>query len=186
MATVYLLLPEHRSEGVLQEKSTPIRLGDFITKLAIPYAIITLALLVANGIEISCIATYGALLSLENAGWYFTISAITLFVARILFGRVTDRKGFSWALYPGMLMIAAAFALLANAARLHVVLAFGFAAAIKACGVGLLQSAIQSMCACKPYRWPRGALVFFCSTHLTFSPVRLGGEQWQQAAGPSL
>lgn len=146
IATVYLLLPEHRSESAALASGTPIRLGDFIAKPAIPYAIITLALSAANGIETSYIATYGALLSLENAGWYFTISAISLFAARILFGRVTDRKGFSWALYPGMLMIAAAFALLASAPHLPIVLAFGFAAAIKACGVGLLQPAIQSMC----------------------------------------
>jgi MFS family permease len=146
IAVVGLLLPEHRSEGASAANGAPIRLGDFIAKPAIPYAIITLALSAANGIETSYIATYGKILSLENAGWYFTISAITLFAARILFGRITDRKGFSWALYPGMLMIAAAFTLLAFAPHLPVVPVFGLAAVIKACGVGLLQPAIQSMC----------------------------------------
>jgi MFS family permease len=148
MAIAAAALREHRSERPEAGPAAPapIRIGDFIARQAVPFAIITVALSAANGIETSYIATYGSMLGLGNVGWYFTLSAATLFAARIAFGRVTDKKGFSWALYPGMFLIAAAFVLLGVAGRLPAAIVFGAAACIKACGTGLLQPAIQAMC----------------------------------------
>lgn len=146
LVIVLALLPEARQVQAKHRAGKPINLSDFVAKQAVPYALITVALSAANGIETSYIAVYAQTLGLGNTGWYFTVSAATLFAARLLFGRVTDRRGFAWALYPGMALIGVAFAALALAGRFAPPVVFFAAACLKACGVGLLQPAIQAMC----------------------------------------
>lgn len=123
-----------------------IKLSDFFAKEAIPYAVITVALSAANGIETAYIAGYAQSFSIGNIGWYFTLSAAALFAARLLFGRLTDKKGFSYVLYPGMTLIIAALVTLSFVNTENAAVMFAVSAVIKALGVGALQPGIQAMC----------------------------------------
>lgn len=123
-----------------------LQLNRFIAAEALPYAVVTIALSAANGIETSYIASYADTMGIESIGWYFTLSAATLFGARLLLGKLTDKKGFVWVLLPGALLIAAALVLLSLIRPENALLLFAAAAVIKACGVGALQPGIQAMC----------------------------------------
>lgn len=145
-ALVLTVLPDKSGEIPLQKQK--FSLSQLIAKEALLYALMTVALSAVNGIETSYIASYAGELKLAGIGWYFTVSASVLFISRILFGRVTDSHGFSWALYPGSFLIILALIFLGNAGKLllSVTFCFAMAAILKAFGVGILQPAIQANC----------------------------------------
>jgi len=109
-------------------------------------------------------ATYGSItgfLSLyainagiTNIGVFFTVYATTLLVTRPLSGRLTDRFGFSVAIYPGLLLVAVAMILLSRAATLP---AFLLCAAIYGFGLGSVQSSLQAMAIIRAPKERRGA-----------------------------
>ncbi len=162
------------------EKSS-LQLNRFIAAEALPYAVVTIALSAANGIETSYIASYADTLGIENIGWYFTLSAATLFGARLLLGRLTDKKGFAWVLFPGTLFIAAALMLLSLIRPENALPLFAAAAVIKACGVGALQPGIQAMCVQSVPAQRRGAA---SSTY--YIGTDLGQGVSTMAAGPMI
>ena len=144
-ALLVLALPESaprtRADGRLR-----LRPGDFIAREALPFALLTIALSAANGVETSYVAGYAQTLGLSNAGWYFTLSAAVLFLARLFLGRLGDRKSFSAVFYPAAALICAAFVLLAFLRAEFAVPMLAAASVLKAAGVGMLQPAIQAGC----------------------------------------
>jgi MFS family permease len=132
-------------EASAVKKTAAIRPGDFIAIEALPYAVITVALSASNGIEAAYIASYAESLGIPNIGWYFTLSAVTMFAARLLLGKITDKKGFIWVLIPGILLVTLALVILSFANGKNAIPMFAAAAVMKACGVGALQPGIQAM-----------------------------------------
>ena len=119
---------------------------DLIAAEALPFALLTVALSAANGVETSYIAAYAQECGVENAGWYFTLSAVTLFLARLFLGRLSDRKSFAAVFYPGAALICLSFLLLAFCTRQAPVFTLAAASILKALGVGTVQPAIQAGC----------------------------------------
>lgn len=123
-----------------------IHLRDFICAAALPYALMTIGLSASNGVETSYIAAYAQSVGIDDIGWYFTISAATLFATRLLLGRASDHLRFIWILIPSTLLIVTALVLLSSASDASSWPLFAMAACIKALGVGTLQPALQAMC----------------------------------------
>ncbi len=121
-------------------------LSGLIAREAVPYALLTIALSAANGVESGYLASYAVSLGMENAGWYFTLSAITLFLARLFLGKWGDRMGFSAVFYPSAALIAFSFLLLAWLPGGAAVPIMAVSSVTKALGVGALQPAIQARC----------------------------------------
>ena len=148
LISVFLIafgLPEDQEEIRKPEKNW-ISLENFIAKEVLLYALITVAISAVNGIETSYIVSYATSLALGDVGWYFTISASVLFLARLFWGKLTDKYDFTYALYLGVVMIILALILLGGARHYSYVAVFGFAAVFKAVGVGILQPALQAAC----------------------------------------
>lgn len=120
-----------------------IHLKDIIAKECLIFMLVDIAIASANGLENSMIALYGTQQGIANIGWYFTISAIVLCVTRVTLGRVADKHGVSYALYPGLLSIIVGFLLLWRA---NSVFLFAAASVVKTLGVGLARPAIQAAC----------------------------------------
>ncbi len=120
--------------------------NNFIAKEALLYAVITVAISAVNGIETSYIVSYALSISIGDISWYFTISAIALFLSRFFFGRITDKHSFAFALYPGIIMIVLALMLLGSVSVYPYTIIMALAAVFKAIGVGILQPALQANC----------------------------------------
>ncbi|MDR0929015.1 MAG: MFS transporter [Oscillospiraceae bacterium] len=141
------------------------RLSDIIAKECLVYTLVDIAIASASGLENSMIALYGEQLGMGNIGWYFTISAVTLCVTRILFGRIADRRGTAFALYPGLLLMVVGFLLLFRPAGAWM---FAAAAVIKTLGVALARPAIQAAClkAVPPERRGSAASTFYIGSDI--------------------
>jgi MFS family permease len=150
--------------------------GDLFVKEAVLVSVISFAIASLNGIESSYIALYGAQFQLSNIGWYFTLSAITLMIARIWLGKLSDRYGLSAVLYPALFAIGSSFVLLASISTAYAMVMFALAAVIKALGVGVLQPALQAQAVKHVDPERRGAAV---STYFV-------GSDLGQATAPAL
>ena len=118
-----------------------IHFRDIIAKECLIYAAVDVAIASAGGIENSFIALYGASAGIENIGWYFTFSAVTLAISRLFFGKLVDRKGLDWMIYPGIAMIIIGLVLLWQQSGPWM---FAAAAIIKTIGVGMVRPALQA------------------------------------------
>ena len=159
MAVIPELVPEKRVTeglsyyGVVQSigvagaqrapKNRKIHWKDIIAVECLAFAAVDVAIAMANGLENSMIALYGAQQGIANIGWYFTISAIVLCVTRVLFGRLADRRGVAFSLYPGLGLMILGFLILWRASSPWM---FAAASVIKTTGVGLARPAIQAAC----------------------------------------
>jgi len=118
-----------------------VKFRDIIATECLIYAVVDIAIASASGLENSFIALYGAAEGIENIGWYFTISAVTLLVSRLIFGKLADKKGTGFALYPGIALIIVGFVILWRQSAPWM---FAAAAVIKTLGVGMVRPAIQA------------------------------------------
>lgn len=119
------------------------KVEDILAKECLVLAFIDVTISSVNGLENSLIALYGESVGIDNLGWYFTISAATLFFSRLFFGKVADSKGAAYAIYPGLLMMVVGLLMLWRSCA---VWTFAVAAIIKSVGVGLARPAIQAAC----------------------------------------
>lgn len=125
--------------------SSHFHLKDLVAKEALIYAIIAMALSSANGLENGYIALYAEQVGIENAGWYFTLSAIALLISRMACSRLTDRFGFIKILWIGLGSIVTALLVLSFASVNWAFIIFAAGSILKALGVGMLQPALQAV-----------------------------------------
>ena len=94
------------------------------------------------GSIVTFIALYAARFEIHNIGVFFTVYALALLIARPLFGRLIDRKGFDIAIIPGMLCIGLAMLTLFAAQGLPYFIAAAFLYGI---GGGAVAPSLQAM-----------------------------------------
>lgn len=121
-----------------------LTLNSFFAKETIWFAIIAMSVSATTGIENSFVVVYGRCLNARNVGWYFTLSAVALFVSRLTFGRMADRYGMKYVLYPGLAVIAGAFILMSRATSANQMVVFALCAVLKALGLGAVQPTLQA------------------------------------------
>lgn len=141
----------------LKSLKEQLKWNNFIAREALLFAALTVAIAATNGIETSYISSYAQTLGLNNAGWYFTISAVGLFFSRAILGKVTDRIGFGVVFFGAVALIGTAFLLLGTMNASTAVYTLAVAAAIKAVGIGAVQPGLQAMCVKSAAPEKRGA-----------------------------
>jgi MFS family permease len=132
-----------------------LRLSDIFVPKCLPFTMLEVSIASVAGIETSLMALYGISQGIQNIGWYFTISAVTVAVCRLAFGKMIDKYG-TFAVYPGMaLMVIGLIILWLQSAPWM----FGVAAVVKTLGASLAKPALQaaSVKSVQPER--RGAAV---------------------------
>ncbi|NTU90004.1 MAG: MFS transporter [Actinobacteria bacterium] len=113
-----------------------------IEKAAVPSAIIMFFCNLSYGGIVSFITLYAIQRGVENIGLFFTVFAIAIFAVRLFVGRIADRKGYSYVIYPGILCLLIAMLVLAFAYNLGT---FLLAGAIYGLGFGSLMPTLQAM-----------------------------------------
>lgn len=155
-----------------------LSIGDFISKEALPYGILAVAVAGATGVENGFIALYGQQLGFGNVGWYFTIAAVALFISRIGSGKLADKRT-SLVIYAGLGMISVAFILLGISSAGNGIALFAAAAILKALGLGAVQPTLQaaSMRSVSEERRGAASCTYYLGTDVgqAFAPI-LGGS----------
>lgn len=100
------------------------------------------------------ISIYASTLGIKNIGIYFAIYAVSLLISRPFFGKIIDKKGFSWAIYPGILFLFIGMQFLANASSLTSFIICGIFYGI---GFGAAQSGLQTLAVINATNENRGA-----------------------------
>lgn len=134
----------YRSQSQPQLVKGKSTLQNFLVREAALFAIVAAAVSATTSVENSFVAVYGRSLSAGNVGWYFTLSAVSLFVSRLVFGRIADKRGMKYVLYPGLAVMTAAFLLMSLATEQTVVPIFAACAILKALGLGAVQPTLQA------------------------------------------
>lgn len=120
-----------------------IAFQDLVAIDILPLALIGGIFSLTNGVVSSFLVLLGEERGIKNIALYFTVNAICLLAVRPMAGKLSDRKGLSFILYPALVLTAIESLLLANATVLWMVL---IAAAFKALGQGSAQPTLQSAC----------------------------------------
>ncbi len=141
IALVFALLiryqePEGRANPDLANKQS------IFEKTALRPGVTIAFITMSYGGVVSFIALYAAQRQVENIGLFFTVYAIALMISRPVFGKLSDRKGYSFAILPGMIGVSGAMLLLFFA---HTLAGFVVAGFIYGLGFGALQPALQAM-----------------------------------------
>jgi len=111
---------------------------------ALPIAWTALSLGFAMGSVNNFIAIFAKSRGIENPGFYFTVQAIALIIARSFSGRIADRRGRGVTIIPGIIVISMALATLPLANDFpH----FIFSAALFGLGFGTAQPATMALLA---------------------------------------
>lgn len=125
-----------------------------IEKTALLPAIVIFFVTMTYGAIVSFIALYANQRQVENIGLFFTVYAAALLISRPYFGRLTDKKGASFAVLPGIVFVIIAMLLIYSAKSLILFLIPGF---IYGIGFGAIQPALQAMAVSKVIPSRRGA-----------------------------
>lgn len=130
------------SPAPLETGPLQITWGRIVAREALPAAVIIFFLAGAYSAVNSFLTVYAADLHVPQIGLFFTTYAVTMLLSRPVAGRIADRFGLAAVVYPGMLLFATSFILIATARSLP---AFLVAAVTSALGYGVCQPAIQSL-----------------------------------------
>ena len=176
---VALLLDFQGTERTVQpegRKRFHIRWRDIIAVESLLFAAINIALAATSGVENSLMALYGEAACFGNIGWYFTLSAGVLFISRLAFGKIADKRGLSLAMYLGTGLMIIGFLLMWNLSAIWVL---AVAAIIKTVGVGIVRPALQAEClkTVTPDRRGAASSTFYIGSDIGqgFSPWLAGG-----------
>lgn len=133
---------ESQPMGTKMHERYAFRLSDCFAVEAVPYGVLAILVSGCTGIENSFISLFGQQLHLGSVGWYFTLSAVALFVARMFGGQFADRNRMAIPLSLGVMALA--FLLLGGVAGYGGAIIFACAAILKALGLGTVQPALQA------------------------------------------
>ncbi len=129
-------------EGSRPRSATPMGIGFRLHRGVIAPSLAQYAVIVGNGAAFSFIPLLGISRGVANPGLYFTAMAISSIVARLLTGRIADRRGRFTAIVPGMIVTAAGMYIVSSAASLE---AFALAGVAVGIGFATAQPALQAL-----------------------------------------
>jgi MFS family permease len=139
-----MVLPRMRAPR--EESPVPVRIKliDRIVarKAVLPAALVLLAVCATSSIS-TFIAVYADKIGIADIGLFFTVSAVAVFFARPLSGRLSDTVGIARILLPGLALTAVSLLLIFLAGSLWMLLA---AALVYGLGYGSVQPALQAWC----------------------------------------
>lgn len=134
-AIVALMINYQKVSGAKTKKS-------LIEKSALRPTLVIFFITMTYGAIVSFLALYAAQQGIKNIGPFFSVYAIALMITRPLAGRLSDKKGFSYVIIPGICFVSAAMFFLYLAKGLPM---FLIAAAIYGIGFGAVQPSLQAL-----------------------------------------
>lgn len=123
------------------ERKKGIRFEDLISVKVLPYAVLGGIFSMSNGIISSYLVLLGDSRGIANISIYFTVNALVLLLVRPFAGKLADKKGTGFIVYPAMAFDALALLIIGKASALWMILA---AAVSKAVGQGSGQPTLQA------------------------------------------
>lgn len=130
---------EPKAEG----ERAGISIKNLISIRVLDYSFISGCYSFLNGVVSSFLILYAAQKGLENVGIYFTVSAVFLFLARPLSGKIVDRFGLRYVVYPAVCMTILAIVILIKMNSMWMLV---LSAAIRALAQGAIQPSLQAAC----------------------------------------
>jgi len=142
--TLFCRVPEAQlGKEQLERMKSGWRIDDFIEFSALPIAIVMVVMGIGYSGIVSFLNSYAIEIGLEReAGYFFILYAVVLFVARPYAGRLLDRRGDNIVMYPAILLFALGLAAISLARGGAVLAAAG---ALVALGFGTLMSSAQAI-----------------------------------------
>jgi MFS family permease len=129
-------------EGSRPESATPMGIGFRLHRGVLAPSLAQFAVIVGTGAAFSFIPLLGISRGVANPGLYFTAVAISSVVARLLAGRIADRRGRFAAIFPGMIVTAVGMYVVSSAASAEAFILAGVAVGI---GFATAQPALQAL-----------------------------------------
>lgn len=123
------------------QRKKGIHFEDLISVKVLPYAVLGGIFSMSNGIISSYLVLLGDNRGIANISIYFTVNALVLLLVRPFAGKLADKKGTGFIVYPAMVFDALALIIIGKATALWMILA---AAASKALGQGSGQPTLQA------------------------------------------
>lgn len=114
----------------------------FFDRSAVRPSIIIFFITVSYGTVVSFLPLYAAQEGIQNIGLFFTVYAIALLISRPVFGRVSDKLGYNFAVIPGLICVLITMVLLSQASIMTMFLTAAF---IYGIGFGAVVSSLQAM-----------------------------------------
>ena len=122
--------------------ATPMGAGFRLHRGVVAPSLAQYSVIVGTGAAFSFIPLLGISRGVTNPGLYFTAVAISSIVARLLTGRIADRRGRFAAIVPGMIVTAVGMYIVSSAASAEAFLLAGVAVGI---GFATAQPALQAL-----------------------------------------
>lgn len=134
----------HYPEPTVQNTpSKPFSWQRFIEPKAIPISIISLLLFSLYGGIVSFISLYAQELGMATlAGYFFSVYSLSLLVSRPITGKISDRYGANYVIYPGFIICISGVLLLSQA---NSMVLFLFAGLWIGLGFGAIQPSLHAM-----------------------------------------
>ena len=148
MITLGLLNYESKEKQFTLGKNTDCNsreekgLWKYIEKHALPAAWIYFFVTFSGSLVTMYLTLFASRSEIENAGMFFAISVIFMIVARIVSGKLSDRKGVLWAVIPGLGLFIWGFILLLFSIEVHIL--FYIAGAFYGFGTGMVSPALNA------------------------------------------
>jgi len=124
------------------ESATPMGVGFQLHRGVVAPSLAQYSVIVGTGAAFSFIPLLGISRGVTNPGLYFTAVAISSIVARLLTGRIADRRGRFAAIVPGMIVTAIGMYIVSSAATAEAFILAGVAVGM---GFATAQPALQAL-----------------------------------------
>ncbi len=120
-----------------------ISFSDIIELKAMAFTIPYSTFSFTNGVINGYLVMYADQFGIKNVSIYFTLYAVAVFLVRPVSGKLMDRKGLQYTVFPGMIVCALSLFLLGWTTALWMILATGL---LRALGQGAAQPSLQAGC----------------------------------------
>lgn len=163
-----LMIPVKESENIIQTipEKKGLALSDVVEKKALPVAVLAALISFSYASIMSFIAPFAASKNLMTyASLFFVVFAISMMSLRPITGKIYDRKGPQYVIYPALLVFSLGLFLLSQIQTLR---GFLLAAVLIGVGFGSAQPCIQTLAI---QRAPKHRIGYATSTFYTFYDV---------------
>lgn len=136
-----------------EAKKKNLSLKDIFLPSAIPYTLVYGAFSFGSGVISSYLIVFAANRQIERITLYFTLYALMLIFIRPLSGKIMDRLGLKYTVFPGLILTIISMFLLGRSTTLAMVL---ISCILRAIGQGAAQPTLQAGCINKAGRQSSG------------------------------
>lgn len=143
LAGAMLLFLRNLQPAAKKAAAKRISWGDIIDLNAIPFTIPYSTFSFTNGIINGYLVLFADQHGIGNVSIYFTMYAVAVFLVRPFSGKIMDKKGLKYTVFPGMLLCAVSLFLLGISSSLWMILLTGL---LRALGQGAAQPSLQAGC----------------------------------------